>query len=210
MSINLVKGGSIDLRKTNGSPLENITVGLGWSMRNGVNYDLDASVYMQSATKEVEQAPVKKTFLGKLFAGKETPVAASDKLFDTVSYEKSSSRDMSIFHQGDNLVGSSGNSDDEQIKIDLKAVAQSVNRLVVGVNIYDCGGKHFGKVKKAYVRLFDNGTKEELVRYNLADEYSGKTAIIVGALERTPQGWKFVAIGKGSNAKTFRELGREA
>ncbi len=218
MAINLRKGGSIDLKKKDGGALNNVLVGLGWSAGS---MDLDASVYMMTTRGEVVastpvEAPKKRSLMGKLFGAKDTaPTTPATNnggagILDTVSYRHLTSNDRSIRHQGDNLVGGSGCTDDEQIKIDLSSVSASVERLVVGVNIYSAGARHFGQVKKAYARIVDQSTGEEMARFNLADEYSGNKAIIVGSLNRTLTGWKFVAIGKGSNARNIDSLGREA
>ncbi len=222
MAISLKKGGSIDLTKKDGGVLSLVTIGTGWKAPS-VGYDLDASVYMLSnasttvgTVTDPVPAPKKKSFFGKLFGGGDTAPAtptsrnvSNNDIVDLVKFGRLNSRDGSVRHHGDNLVGGDGVNDDERIDIKLAKVSPNIKRLVVGVNIYNPGSKHFGAVKNAYVRVFDTNTKDELVRYDLKDEFAGKKAIIVGALERTGNGWKFVAIGQGSMARNISSVGNE-
>ena len=220
MSISLAKGQKISLKKEDGGVLTNVMVGLGWSVTasNAASYDLDATVFMQHTGKVPSipnKPPVeKKGFLNKIFSKKPASYQEKSinqsKLVATVDYSRLNSWDNSIHHCGDNLTGGSGVTDDEQVNISLSKVSSNIDRLVVGVNIYNPGTKHFGNVSKAYVRVVDKSTGKEIARYNLANDFINKKAIIVGALERTSDGWEFLAIGKGSTARDIRTLGKEA
>ncbi|ANU22219.1 TerD family protein [Planococcus donghaensis] len=192
MAINLVKGQKIDLTKGRSS-LSSIMVGLGWDpvatkksggfLSNllgggggGADVDCDASVLLLDEN-------------GKLTA-KENLIYFGNK----------KSKDGSVVHSGDNLTGE-GDGDDEMINIDLKRISPSIHRLVFVVNIYNAQKKKqdFGMIENAFIRLVDNQSKEELVHYNLTENYAGKMSLITGELYRQGTEWKFSAIGEGAS-----------
>ncbi|PSL34355.1 stress response protein SCP2 [Planomicrobium soli] len=192
MAINLVKGQKIDLTKGRSS-LSSIMVGLGWDPvaakksggflsgllggggGGGADVDCDASVIMLDES-------------GKL-KSKENLIYFGNK----------KSKDDSVVHSGDNLTGA-GEGDDETIQIDLKRISPSVHRLVFVVNIYNAKQKKqdFGMIQNAFIRLVDNQSKEELVHYNLTENYSGKMSLILGEIYRQGSEWKFSAVGEGT------------
>ncbi|EON33787.1 tellurium resistance protein tere [Gordonia terrae C-6] len=108
--------------------------------------------------------------------------------------------DGSVEHTGDNLTGE-GDGDDEQIKVNLEAVAADVERIAFIVDIYNAQskGQNFGQVKNAFVRLFNGDDQNEIVRYDLSEDYSGKVSVVVAELYRNNGEWKFKALGEGSN-----------
>jgi len=118
---------------------------------------------------------------------------------DLVYFGNKKSRDGSVVHSGDNLTGA-GEGDDETINVDLNAIPQSVHKLVFVVNIYQAVQRKqdFGLIQNAFIRLVDNGSKEELVHYNLTENYAGKTSLIPGELYRHGSEWKFSAVGEGT------------
>lgn len=101
-------------------------------------------------------------------------------------------------HLGDNLTGGGGG-DDEQILVDLASVPSSVEKIAFTVTIYDAEvrNQNFGQVNNAFIRLVDETTDREVVRYDLTEEFSIETAIVVGELYRHNGEWKFNAIGSG-------------
>jgi stress response protein SCP2 len=200
MAINLQKGQRVDLTKGNPG-LSKIMVGLGWDpVENkggggllgslfggggGANVDCDASVIM----------------LGE-----------NDKLrnnSDVIYFGNLKSSDGSVQHTGDNLTGE-GDGDDEQINVDLSRVPSQVQKLVFVVNIYDAVKRkqHFGMIRNAYIRIVNPMGREELIHYNLTDDYSGKTSLVVGELYRHGTDWKFAAVGTGTNAPGLSDVVR--
>ena len=192
MTISLVKGQKIDLTKGNAG-LSKITVGLGWDPveKRGffgskkVDIDCDASALLLDEN-------------GKL-TGK-----------NLVCFHNLKSPDGSVVHSGDNRTGE-GDGDDEQIHIDLPRVPANIHRILMVVNIYDCINRKqdFGMISSAYIRVLNASNQQELVRFNLTDNYSGKTALIVGEIYRHGGEWKFNAIGEGSFAAHVDLLARE-
>ena len=67
------------------------------------------------------------------------------------------------------------------------------------VTIYDAETRrqNFGQVSKAFIRIVDETTNQELIRYDLGEDFSIETAVVVGELYRHDGEWKFNAIGSG-------------
>ena len=176
MHINLQKGQKVDLTKGNPS-LKKIMVGLGWDVNiydSGADFDLDAAAFMVG---ENGKCPTEKEFV---FYGNLTHASESVK------------------HMGDNLTGE-GEGDDEQIEVDLTKVPANVSKIVFTVTIYDADVRrqNFGQVSNAFIRIVDESTDQELIRYDLGEDFSIETAVVVGELYRHGGGWKFNAIGSG-------------
>lgn len=176
MPINLQKGQKVDLTKGNPS-LKRIMVGLGWDVNiydSGADFDLDAAAFMVG---ENGKCPTEKEFV---FYGNLTHASESVK------------------HMGDNLTGE-GEGDDEQIEVDLTKVPANVSKIVFTVTIYDADVRrqNFGQVSNAFIRIVDESTDQELIRYDLGEDFSIETAVVVGELYRHGGGWKFNAIGSG-------------
>ena len=185
MSNNLKKGQKIDLRKSNPG-LSTIRVGLGWD--------------------PIEQGG---GFLKSLFGSGNTDIDCDASVFllnedskpiDLVYFGNLRTKNDSIIHTGDNLTGE-GAGDDEVILVDLDKIPSQVNKLLFVVNIYDCvrRNQHFGMIKNAYIRMTDAKNNSEIARYNLSDDYRGRTALLVGLIYRYEGTWKFSAIGEGTN-----------
>lgn len=199
MSVSLQKGQKIDLTKGNAG-LKDIMVGLGWD-------------------------PVKKAgggFMGGLFGGGGAPEIDCDasvimlnennKLVGkegVVYYGNLSDPTGSVRHMGDNLTGE-GEGDDEQIKIQLDRVPPNAHHLIFVVNIYDCQRRKqdFGLIQNAFIRVVNGSSGQELLKFNLTDNYAGKTALVVGEVYRHNNEWKFAAIGEGTNDISLSELVR--
>lgn len=196
MAVSLQKGQKVDLTKGN-SGLSKITVGLGWDANphtgkgllgslfgsNAPNVDCDASVLMLDEN-------------GKLHGTE-----------NLIYFGNLHSRDGSVNHTGDNVTGE-GDGDDEVIIVDLPKIPTQFSRLLFVVNIYDCikRKQDFGMIKNAYIRVLNSSNKQELIRYNLSDNYSGKTALVVGEIYRHESEWKFSAIGEGTNDDSLRSI----
>ena len=176
MPVSLQKGQKVDLTKGNPG-LKKIMVGLGWDVNqydNGADFDLDACAFLLAENGKV----------------------ASDS--DFVFYGNLSHASESVIHQGDNLTGE-GDGDDEQILVDLSKIPANVQKIAFTVTIYDCDTRrqNFGQVNNAFIRIVDEATNTELVRYDLGEDFSIETAIVVGELYKYNGQWKFNAIGSG-------------
>ena len=176
MAICLTKGQKVDLTKGNPG-LKKVLIGLGWDVNafdSGGDFDLDTAAFMLGSD-------------GK---------CPSDKEF--VFYGNLKHPSGGVEHMGDNLTGA-GDGDDEQILIDLSKVPDSVSKIDFTVTIYEAEERrqNFGQVSNAFIRIVDESSGAELIRYDLGEDFSIETAIVVGELYRNGAEWKFNAIGSG-------------
>lgn len=192
MAINLEKGQKVSLTKDAPS-LDEICVGLGWQANKkvglfggGQTYDLDATALICRD--------------GKL---------CKDK--DICYYGNKFRPGDPVWHHGDELIGGDGSGDEEQISIRLSALDKDVDRIIIIVNIYDAKAKNqsFADVKKAFIRLVNEQTREEMFRYNLSDGSVGDVSSLVFAeLYKENGEWKFNAIGQGVKERTIKDIAR--
>lgn len=173
--ISLSKGQKVSLTKDNPT-LDNIKVGLGWDTNGfvGQSYDLDAQAFLLLATGQVKD----------------------DAHF--IFYNQATSPDGAIRHTGDNKTGD-GVGDDETIEISLQNVSADIQKVAFTVTIHDAiqRAQSFGQVQNAYIRIVDTSTNQELIRYDLTEDFSIETALVVGELYRHNGEWKFNAVGAG-------------
>jgi tellurium resistance protein TerD len=99
---------------------------------------------------------------------------------------------------GDNLTGA-GDGDDEQIKVDLSLVPGDVTKIAFTVTIYEADARrqNFGQVNNAFIRIYNEENGEEMLRYDLGEDFSIETAAVFGELYKNGDEWKFNAIGSG-------------
>ncbi|MBR4630706.1 MAG: TerD family protein [Treponema sp.] len=195
MAISLTKGQKVSLTKEKPG-LSEIFVGLGWD--------------------EVQQ---NSGFLGSLF-GKKQDIDCDASVYllkggklksedDMVFFNNLKHKSGAVTHHGDNLTGG-GDGDDEQISISLQKVPAEYDRIVIAVNIYKASERkqHFGLVQNAFIRVVDKSTNTEICRYNLTDDYSGKTGAIFGEVYREGGEWKFGAVGEGIQASYISDIAK--
>ncbi|ASW74654.1 chemical-damaging agent resistance protein C [Chryseobacterium piperi] len=171
MAINLQKG----QRENINAP--KFTVGLGWDTNNtstGAAFDLDASLFLLGENKKL----------------------VSDNHF--VFYNNLESPDKAVLHTGDNLTGD-GDGDDEQVKIDLTKIDPAVKEIIVVVTIHEAESRkqNFGQVRNSFIRIFNSDTNEELLKYELDEDFSIETAVEFGRIYNRNGEWKFEAVGNG-------------
>ena len=101
-------------------------------------------------------------------------------------------------HTGDNLTGE-GEGDDEVIKVDLSRVPPIISKITFTVTIHEAEQRrqNFGQVSNAYIHILDEANNKELIRYDLGEDFSVETAVVVGEIFRSGSDWKFNAIGSG-------------
>jgi tellurium resistance protein TerD len=103
-----------------------------------------------------------------------------------------------VEHMGDNLTGA-GEGDDEVVLLNLTKVPDEVKKIVFVVTIHEADqrGQNFGQVHNAFVRLIDVKTKNEVLRYDLTEDYSIETALIMTEIYRKDGEWRISAVGAG-------------
>lgn len=176
MPINLQKGQKVSLTKGNPG-LSRVVVGVGWDVNQfdtGGAFDLDGAAFLVTEN-------------GKVSRGE-----------DFVFYGNLTHPSGSVQHMGDNLTGE-GEGDDEQIKVNLSAVPANIAKIVFTVTIYDAEARrqNFGQVSNAFIRIYNEDTGEEMLRYDLGEDFSIETAAVFGELYKNGNEWKFNAIGSG-------------
>ena len=178
MAVNLSKGQRVSLDKG----LTMALVGLGWDTNQydgGYDFDLDAAAFILGPSGKVR----------------------SDD--DFIFYNNLESRDGSVRHTGDNLTGE-GEGDDEVLIIDFTKVPADVQKIAITVTIHEAQarGQNFGQVSNAYVRVARMAGPEDMVgtdvlKFDLMEEFSIETALVVCEIYRNGSDWKFNAVGAG-------------
>ena len=176
MPVSLQKGQKVSLTKGNPG-LKNVVVGLGWDVNQfdtGGDFDLDAAAFLLTDSGKVSSSE------------------------DFVFYGNLSHPSGSVQHMGDNLTGA-GDGDDEQIKVNLTAVPANISKIAFTVTIYESEQRrqNFGQVNNAFIRIYNEENGEELLRYDLGEDFSIETAAVFGELYKNGNEWKFNAIGSG-------------
>lgn len=178
MAVNLQKGQRVNLDKQMTLAL----VGLGWDTNKydgQADFDLDASAFLLGAN-------------GKCLRDE-----------DFIFYNNLNGRDGAVVHQGDNLTGE-GEGDDEVIIIDFTKLPDEIQKIAVCVTIHEAAirGQNFGQVSNAYIRVaklaneFDT-VGEDQIRFDLEEEFSIETALVVCEIYKRNGEWKFNAVASG-------------
>lgn len=171
MAINLEKGQRVGINTPR------FTVGLGWDVNkssSGTDFDLDASVFILGENKKI----------------------LSDEYF--IFYNNLKSPDCAVEHTGDNLTGN-GDGDDEQIKIDLSKINATATEICIVVTIHKAEERrqNFGQVRNSFIRIIDSVTNQEIMKYELEEDFSIETAVEFGRIYNRNGEWKFEAVGVG-------------
>lgn len=178
MGINLSKGQRVNLEKSMTLAL----IGLGWDTNQydgGYDFDLDAAAFLLGEN-------------GKVLKDE-----------DFIFYNNLDGRNGAVVHTGDNLTGE-GEGDDEVILIDFTKVPDEIKKIAITVTIHEAvqRGQNFGQVSNAYVRVARRSNKDDMtgieeLKYDLMEEFSIETAIVVCEIYRHGNDWKFNAVGSG-------------
>ena len=178
MSVSLSKGQKVSLDKS----IVKAMVGLGWDTNKydgGYDFDLDAAAFLLNANGKV----------------------ARDE--DYIFYNNLRSRNDAVVHTGDNRTGA-GEGDDEVILFDFAKMPEDVQKIAITVTIHEADARrqNFGQVSNAYVRVAkmeseDDMNGEEVLRFDLGEDFSIETAIVVCEIYRYNGSWKFNAVAAG-------------
>jgi stress response protein SCP2 len=177
--VNLRKNETVSLVKAGKPLLSSVKMGLGWEPAfGGRDIDLDASV--------IAYGP-QRNHLATCYFGKLAILNGA------------------VQHSGDNLTGA-GSGDDETITVHLGGLPPEVTGLVFTVNSYS--GQKFNQVAKAYCRLLDAGSGEELVRFDLTGG-EARTGVLMAKFVKQFSGeWEMTALGDFIDSRTAKGMVR--
>ncbi|MGW6024997.1 TerD family protein [Streptomyces sp. NPDC055099] len=179
--VSLQKNQTVSLVKGGKPLLSQVKMGLGWEPAfRGKDIDLDASVIAYGPQRN----HVDSCYFGKL-----------------------SIVNGAIKHSGDNLTGEGGG-DDEVIVVDLGRLPQDVTGLVFTVNSFS--GQKFTQVAKAYCRLLDAATGEELVRFDLTNAEAQTGVMMAKLIKQFTGEWEMTAMGDFVKSRTVRGMVKPA
>ncbi|TGX96450.1 TerD family protein [Hominisplanchenecus murintestinalis] len=178
MAINLQKGQGVTLDNS----MQLALVGLGWDTNRydgGSDFDLDASAFLLGEN-------------GKL-----------NRDEDFIFYNNLNSRNDAVVHTGDNLTGD-GDGDDEVIFVDFSKIPSDVKKIAIVVTIHDAEARrqNFGQVSNAYIRIAKRSDEfdevgEPVLKFDLEEEFSIETALVVAEIYQKDGEWKFNAVAAG-------------
>ncbi len=173
MAVRVLKGQEIDITKNNPG-LRKIKIALGWDIKKEDNnkFDFDSSVFLCNLEG----------------------LALSSKHF--VFYNNKQDPSGSILHLGDNKTGEEG---EEEIIVYLDKLPSEVHKIVFAVSIHEGEKKkqNFGQVESSYLKIIDDEKNDELIRFDLKNEFSMETGIIIGSIFKKNDEWKFKTEGLG-------------
>lgn len=199
MAFNLKKGNSFNLAKE--SPKLKIAgIGLGWNPNeeeNGPDFDLDVSAFLIGND-------------GKIPADEYAVFYGSELRMDLPEGQRPYSGDGSVLGAVDAFDGTeSDGEDDEDMKIYFDKIWEGIDQIVITVSItkYPNDTKkdrrtllqNFGMVNDCYIRLWDDETGEEILKYDLKEDFTTEDAVEFGRFVRVANSWEFIATGKKYN-----------
>lgn len=178
MAISLVKGQRVSLDKS----MRLAMAGLGWDTNRydgGYEFDLDASAFLLGENGKLQRDE------------------------DFIFYNNLESRNGAVVHTGDNRTGE-GEGDDEVIMIDFTKLPDDIKKIAICVTIHEAAerGQNFGQVSNAYIRIVkleneNDQTGEQVLRFDLEEEFSIETALVVAEIYKRNGEWKFNAVAAG-------------
>ncbi|MFD4223630.1 TerD family protein [Streptomyces griseus] len=179
--VSLQKNQTVSLVKGGAPLLSRVRMGLGWEPAfRGKDIDLDASVIAYGPNRN---------HLDSCYFGKLTILNGAIK------------------HSGDNLTGE-GAGDDETIVVDLGRIPAGATGLVFTVNSFT--GQKFNEVAKAYCRLIDDASGEELVRFDLTGAEPQTGVMMAKLIKQFTGEWEMTAMGDFVKSRTVRGMVKPA
>lgn len=114
-----------------------------------------------------------------------------------VFYNQLTALDGVLLLSNDNQTGA-GTGDNEELYVQLSMLPASVNKIVIAVALHQSDDRTFRDVNEAFVRMINGETKEELVRYELGEDFSDAAGLVIGDVRRADNGWRIVLTGSGA------------
>lgn len=156
--------------------LDVVKVGLGWELGpNGQGYDLDVEAFLLNSSGKVP----------------------GDDWFVFYNQPVSPDGAVRLLETG---TSSTSPGDDAAVQVQLRRLDPQVNKIVFIVTINEARvhGYNFSNVSQAYVRIVDQASSRELVRFQLTDYYSNVCSMMAAELYRYKDEWRFNPVGNGT------------
>jgi len=210
MALNLNKGSRFNLAKE-APALKVAGIGLGWDPNeeeNGPDFDLDVSAFLLASNGKVPADEY------VVFYGSELKIDSpleNDKPGDKRPYAPDlTGSSFSVLGAVDAIDGTeSDGDDDEDMRIYFNKVWEGVEQIVITVSItkYPNDQKkdkrtllqNFGMVNDCYIRVWDDETGVEILRYNLKEQFTNEDALVFGKFIKVGSSWEFLAVGEKHN-----------
>lgn len=215
----------MELKKGNRADLNasKFKIGLGWdpSPRNDEEFDLDVSAFIIGQNGKVLFDGTQKGEKFIVYYNSEDRMLPEDldrgvhKLtpFDSSKYpdkEKDYREKTRPVSPNFEVIGSlddkdgrtSDGDDDEDMIIDLSKLHPNAKEIIIVVSIYeakDRNNQNFGQVRNSYIRVVDNNTNQEILKYELDEDFSSEDAVEFGRIYKRNETWRFEALGNGTN-----------
>lgn len=204
MALNLNKGSRFNLAKE-APALKVAGIGLGWDPNeeeNGPDFDLDVSAFLLTAD-------------GKVPADEYVVFYGSQLVMDTPEGKRPYSGDGAVLGAVDAIDGTeSDGEDDEDMRIYFDKVWEGIQQIVITVSItkYPNDSKkdrrtllqNFGMVNDCYIRVWDDESQTEILRYNLKEQFTNEDAVEFGRFVRVGDSWEFIATGEKYNGSLMK------
>ena len=200
MALNLMKSGDRFNLAKEAPELKVAGIGLGWDPNeeeNGPDFDLDVSAFLLGAD-------------GKVPADEYVVFYGSSLTMDSPEGKRPYSGDSSVFGAVDAIDGTeSDGEDDEDMRIYFDKIWEGVQEIAITASItkYPNDSKkdkrtllqNFGMVNDCYIRVWDDESGVEILRYNLKEQFTNEDALVFGKFIRVGNSWEFVATGEKHN-----------
>jgi len=215
----------MELKKGNRADINasRFKIGLGWdpSVRDDEEFDLDVSAFILDQTGKVIFDGTSRGEKFIVFYNSDDRIIPSDldkgifrlEPYDPVKYpdkEKDYREKTRPVSPNFEVIGSiddkdgrtSDGDDDEDMFIDLSKLHPEAKEIIIVVSIYEASERHnqnFGQVKNSYIRVVDHNTNQEILKYELDEDFSSEDAVEFGRIYKRNETWRFEALGNGSN-----------
>lgn len=201
-SFNLNKGERFSLSKA-APGLTVVKIGMGWDPNeqpNGPDFDLDVSAFAINSSFKIPSDSYF-VFYGQVQMGNSFEDQNEKGLFRPLT------ADGSIKGAIDDPDGTrSDGEDDEDMIIDLNKVSANIEQIIICATICKFPNDtkkdrrtldlNFGQVNDCYIRIVDENTGNEILRYSLKDQFTNEDAVEFGRLYRAGNSWEFEAMGR--------------